>query len=254
MTARPDAATYFGSRTAVYDSRYEAQNADGHALRARMAVVLDALGQGAGELLDAGMGPGRLCAELTERGWTVTGIDASEQMVEAARQRLPLAEERLLQADIEALPFRADSFDAVAATGVLEYANLAQALSELVRVLRPGGRLVVSYPNPHALYGIWKSQVYYRSVRTLKRLARRPDRWLPRGGRTVAPSQFTEQLRSHGLEIESVEHSSYLVVPTPLDGLLPAWTARVGARLEGSGPRVARVLATQVVYAARKPG
>ena len=89
MTARPDAATYFGDRTALYDGRYEADSADGHALRARMAVVLRLLGDGPGELLDAGMGPGRLCAELEQRGWTVTGVDASEEMVAAARARLP---------------------------------------------------------------------------------------------------------------------------------------------------------------------
>ena len=46
MTARPDAATYFGGRTALYDSRYEAQNADGHALRARLAVVLERSARG----------------------------------------------------------------------------------------------------------------------------------------------------------------------------------------------------------------
>ena len=126
-----DAATYFGGRTSVYDSAYDRVDADGHALRARLAVVLRMLGSGGGEALDAGMGPGRLCAELDARGWTVSGIDASEQMVEVARDRLPMARERLLRAEIEALPFAPESFDAVAATGVLEYADVTRAVSEL---------------------------------------------------------------------------------------------------------------------------
>lgn len=253
MTARPDAATYFSGRSKYYDSRYDALNADGHALRARLSVVLRVLGDGPGELLDAGMGPGRLCVELAARGWTVSGVDASDEMVAAARERLPESSERLFQAEIEALPFEGESFDAAVATGVLEYADVTRALGELVRVLRPGGLLVVSYPNPGALYGIWKTQVFYRAVRALKQLGRRPDGWMPRGGPTIAPARFMGMVRALGLQIEAVEHASYLALPTPLDMLFPSLAARLGARLEASGgPRVARALATQVVYAARK--
>jgi ubiquinone/menaquinone biosynthesis C-methylase UbiE len=253
VTAPPEAASYFGRRTALYDSRYDALNADGHALRARLAAVVRLLGSGPGEALDAGMGPGRLCAELAARGWTVSGIDASEEMVEAARERLPDRAGRLLRADIEALPFDSESFDAVAATGVLEYADVPRALAELVRVLRPAGVLVVSYPNPSALYGIWKAQVYYRGIRGLKRLGRRPQHWLPRGGKTIPPQRFAGLLRSERLVVEEMAHTSYLALPTPLDAALPRLSARLGATLEGSGPRAAQLLATQVVYAARKP-
>ena len=72
MSARPDAATYFGGRTTLYDSRYDAVNAEGHALRARLTAVLRCLGSGPGEVLDAGMGPGRLCGEFALRDWTVS--------------------------------------------------------------------------------------------------------------------------------------------------------------------------------------
>ena len=134
MTARPGAATYFGGRTTLYDSHYDAANADGHSLRARLAVALRLLGGGPGTALDAGMGPGRLCAELATLGWTVSGIDASAEMVDAARLRLPDAADRLLRAEIEQLPFEDESFDRVAATGVLEYADVPRALAELARV------------------------------------------------------------------------------------------------------------------------
>ena len=163
------------------------------------------------------------------------------EMVEAARQRLPLADERLLQADIEALPFAAESFDAVAATGVLEYARSRAALAELVRVLRPGGVLVVSYPNPHALYGIWKSQVLLpRRSAGSSALRAVPSTGCPAVGGRSRRRQFAELLAAHGLEVESVEHSSYLALPTPLDGLLPAWTARVGATAGGRADRAWR--------------
>ena len=248
-----DAATYFGGRTSVYDSAYDRVDADGHALRARLAVVLGVLGSGGGEALDAGMGPGRLCAELDARGWIVSGIDASEQMVEVARDRLPMARERLLRAEIEALPFAPDSFDAVAATGVLEYADITRAVSELARVLRPGGIAVLSYPNPTAIYGVWKTQVWYRATRFVKRVLQRPHPDLPRGAGRIPPERFEQLLRSAGLESESRQYSSYLPMVTPLELLFPRLAARAGARFEGSGRLTGRLLATQTVFAARKP-
>src|SRR5439155_280619 len=106
-------------------------------------------------------------------------LDASAEMVEAARWRLPEAAERLVVGDIVRLPFADATFDLVVATGVLEYADVERALAELARVLCPGGRAVVSYPNPAALYGIWKSHVWYPAVRGVKRLARRPSLAMP---------------------------------------------------------------------------
>ena len=101
------------------------------------------------------MGPGRLYAILGERGWTVSGIDASAEMVSLAR---PTAEARERPGlAIEAMPFEDDSFDAVVATGVLEYTIVPNALGEIARLLRPEGRAVVSYPNPRAAYRRWKT-------------------------------------------------------------------------------------------------
>ena len=76
-----------------------------------------------GRVLDVGMGTGRLCAELDRRGWEVSGVDLSPAMVVSARRRLPQLAERLVEGPIEHLPFDDESFDAVAATGVLEYAT-----------------------------------------------------------------------------------------------------------------------------------
>lgn len=250
MTPSRDAAAYFGDRADHYDSRYERLDADGHALRARMAAVVRLVADGPGDALDAGMGPGRLCSELDRRGWTVSGVDASEAMVEVARARLPAAAARLHCAEIEALPFPDASFDVVTATGVLEYSDVPRALRELVRVLRPGGRAVVSYPNPSALYGIWKTRLWYPAVRARKRLARHEDRDMPRGAGRLSPTRFAALLEEAGLEPTTIVHTSYLAVVTPLDRLLPGATARLGQRLERRAP-LPRLLATQIVYEAR---
>jgi len=246
------APAFFDAVAARYDRAYDAQNADGHALRARMAVALRLVGDGPGNVLDAGMGPGRLCAELAARGWAVHGVDAAPEMVAAARARLPDAAEHLVEGQIEALPFPDARFDVVVATGVLEYSQLPTALAEIARVLRPGGRAVVSYPNPVAAYGIWKTRVFYPAVRLLKRLLGHEFDTTPPGTGRIRPATFHRLLAGAGLETDSSEYTSYLPIVSPLEVLLPRLTMAAGRRLEGSGDRVGTALATQVVWEAHK--
>jgi len=247
---RPEAGAYFDERAARYDRAYDGPA--GYPLRSRMEAALRLVGDGRGEALDAGMGPGRLVPELARRGWTVSGVDASAEMVAAAQRRMPDAVERLLRGEIESLPFGDGSFDAVVATGVLEFSELERALPELARVLRPGGLAVVSYPNPGNLYGLWKLRGWYRLVRAAKRISRQPPLAFPRGAFDVSPESFRERLAAAGLQPERTEYTSYLAVPAPLDELLPGLTERLGRRLERRGGALSRRLAGQVVYAARR--
>lgn len=100
-------------------------------------------------ILDAGCGSGPLSAALLERGAVVTGFDASPAMLGLARQRLgPDAD--LHVADLgRALPFADDTFDDVVVSLVLHYLrDWSAPLAELRRVLRPGGRLLLSVYHP----------------------------------------------------------------------------------------------------------
>lgn len=248
--SRPEAAEFFGRRVAWYDDGYDRVDSDGHAVRARMAAALQLIGPGPGTVLDAGMGPGRLCAELARRNWTVSGVDAAEEMVAVAQRRLGEGADRLLVGEIEALPFPDESFDVVAATGVLEYSDVPRALHELGRVLVPGGRAVVSYPNPRALPSLWKGYVWYTAVRVIKRLLRRPHPSMPRGASTIHPPQFERLLAAAGLKPVGRVFSSFLVLPSPVDIALPHLAARLGQAVEGRAPTW---LGTQVLYEASKP-
>lgn len=247
----PESGVYFDERAARYDASYE--RPAGYALRSRMAAVLQLIQQGPGRVLDAGMGPGRLLDELVRRGWTVSGIDASVEMVAAARSRLPEAADRLAHAKIEGLPFADGSFDAVVATGVLEYTDLESAIAELQRVLRPGGLAVVSYPNPGNFYWTWRTAVWYPLVRAAKRVLRRPPLVFPRPSQQASPARFREHLTAGGLQPEETVYTSFLVVPSPLDKLLPRTNERLGLRLERNRIRFGPRFAGQAVYAARKP-
>ncbi|NUW36332.1 methyltransferase domain-containing protein [Nonomuraea sp. SMC257] len=103
-------------------------------------------------ILDAGCGSGPLFAELRDRGAVVTGIDASAGILEKARQRLG-ADADLRVADLAGpLPFPDDTFDDVIASLVLHYLeDWGPTLAELRRVLRPGGRLLISIDHPFSV-------------------------------------------------------------------------------------------------------
>jgi ubiquinone/menaquinone biosynthesis C-methylase UbiE len=103
--------------------------------------ILDTLPLGVA--LDAACGTGRHAAYLAGLGHTVIGVDESPEMLAIARQKLPAA--KLLEGDLCALPLADDSVDlVVCALALAHVPDLERALAELVRVLRPGGHLVVS--------------------------------------------------------------------------------------------------------------
>jgi SAM-dependent methyltransferase len=229
-----------------YDQLYDGIANRGYALRARMATVLRLAGSGPGDALDVGMGPGRLCSELDRVGWTISGVDTSNEMIELARCRLPRASAHLLRASADELPFDDDSFDLVTAIGVLEYAGVPRALHELSRVLRPGGRAILSYPVRGSLYSSWKTRVYYPAARSAKRVLGYEGRPQNAGAPVVAPQRLCELLVDVGLAPKRVVPTCYLALPSPLDELMPTAQEWLGRRLESH--RVAsRRFATQLV-------
>lgn len=108
-------------------------------------AVLGALGSLTGvRLLDVGCGVGLLLREAAERGAWVAGVDVAEERLEIARWALSDADLRV--GHLAAIPYDNGRFDAATACNVLQYADDQEAaLAEIVRVVRPGGRIALGH-------------------------------------------------------------------------------------------------------------
>jgi demethylmenaquinone methyltransferase/2-methoxy-6-polyprenyl-1,4-benzoquinol methylase len=140
-TLEPEAVRGMFDRIApVYDAMNRVMTAglDG---RWRRRAVAEVVWPG-DRVLDACCGTGDFAVEAERRGGRVVGLDFSERMLERARRKSGTIE--WVQGDALALPFGDGEFDAATVGfGVRNLADLERGLAELLRVLRPGGRLAV---------------------------------------------------------------------------------------------------------------
>jgi SAM-dependent methyltransferase len=99
-------------------------------------------------VLDIGCGAGAFLRLVTDRGAEAFGLDASQTLIELARERLPEAD--LHVGEMEALPFEDDTFDLVTGFNAFFFANdMVAALREAGRVAKPGAPVVIQVWGPH---------------------------------------------------------------------------------------------------------
>jgi demethylmenaquinone methyltransferase/2-methoxy-6-polyprenyl-1,4-benzoquinol methylase len=163
LTLAPDSVrTMFDRIAPVYDVMNHVMTA-GLDIRWRRRAAQAAVRKG-DRVLDAACGTGDLAiADLKAGAGKVTGLDFSEKMLERARAKRTSIE--WLQGDMLALPFADETFDAATVGfGVRNVENLELGLSELRRVLRPGGRLaILEITQPRGalrpFYSLWFDRV-----------------------------------------------------------------------------------------------
>lgn len=144
----------------------------------QLELVRNALRPSAGmRILDAGCARGRFLRHLQASGVHLTGVDLTEVFLRSARQNVPGAE--FAAGSLSALPFANSSFDGVYCIETLEHLpDTEAALSEMARVLKPDGTLIVIDKNLWGLNprnglpnAIWKP-------------------WMERRGKWMYPAEF----------------------------------------------------------------
>ena len=112
-------------------------------------------------LLDVATGPGSLALEATKLGMICTGVDLSPGMIQLAEKSNPGIAFRV--ADVEHLPFADASFDAVVCNfGLGHFPYPGASVAECVRVLKPGGRIALSWwadPSKQRIQGLFREAI-----------------------------------------------------------------------------------------------
>lgn len=128
----------------------------GYDIDAERAVVIDKAGRLSGNILEAGTGKGHFSLALAQRGYRFTTFDISPTEQQFARLNLRyhgLEEQVCFDiADGEALPYQDQQFDCIFSVNLVHHLeSVGQVFAELIRVLTPTGKLVVSDMNATGL-------------------------------------------------------------------------------------------------------
>lgn len=156
------------------------------------------------KLLDAGCGTGWFSKRACERGADVTSLDIGENLLEQVAKK---CNSTRVVGDICNLQFPADNFDIVISSDVIEHTvNPRKAISELARVVKPKGTLVITVPN----------RVWHFAVTIANKLKLRPyqgfENWVGWG-------QLRDWVKEEGLVIE--EMYGFHIVPFITPALYP---------------------------------
>jgi len=176
--------------------------------------VVELLGPGRGErILDVGCGDGVLTGKLAARGCEVTGIDASPDMVRAARERG--VDARLTDAAV--MDFD-EEFDAVFSNAALHWMRPAEAVARNIhRALKPNGRFVAEFGGRGNIAHI--RNALHESLRSRGIAPDKVDPWY-----FPSPGEYAELLQANGFELRSATHFER---PTELPGGISDWLESV---------------------------
>jgi len=162
------------------------------------ATLARRFGKRGGRLLEIGSGMGHLVAQL-ENSFDTVGIDLNHWAVE--QSKTVVGETALQTASAETLPFADQSFDVVIIKHIVEHLpHPSKAISEIGRVIAPGGILILSTPNLDSLLRPWKG-----------------DRWIgyqdPTHISLKSPATWLDWIERSGFSIQRVFADGFWDVP-----------------------------------------
>jgi ubiquinone/menaquinone biosynthesis C-methylase UbiE len=187
------------------------------------------------KILDIACGPGIMINALRQRGYQITAVDAAPEMVARAKEEHKEGSDLTIEVgDVYSLKYPDASFDVVTAMGLVEYlADEPKAYKEIVRVLKPGGIVAISYPylfSPWRLIGRLVMFVTW-PIRKLRNIL------LNTRGHYITHREYTVREARHVLEMHGVTPNrvwfyNFKLIPWPLDQWFPRLTVAQSALFE----------------------
>jgi ubiquinone/menaquinone biosynthesis C-methylase UbiE len=183
-------------------------------------------------ILDLGCGPGVMTRDLAKLGFRGVGLDASAAMIANCTEHAEaqgISDSWLYQlGDVEALPFPDDSFDGAVCMGVIDYlATDEKLLSEVARVLKPGGHFILCFTNKYGytvslstplfwlkkMPGVKSFASWLRSLFVGGKQGAMEFNFLPRKHR---PAVARESMQRHGFRRQGDRYVHFTLLPAPL--------------------------------------
>lgn len=207
------------SKTVIDPAKYE----DAHYEVKRLNTLKKLIPTGGRKkAVDIGSGPGVITRMLAERGWVVTSIDTEPQNLDRAKAWA----EQTIHGDANSVlsTYSPESFDFAVALEIIEHLPVEEGgrmLANIRRVLKPGGRLLLSTPNRYSLQGL-KGYYWEEKIRRIGVW----NAWDPTHIYIYSTPEILNILKRHGFSIERTVgywygKNRYLRLPLYASSLFP---------------------------------
>lgn len=258
-TADVKTVEFFDSIAQDYYGLYDEKTPGGYAFVLRRQRVLRLFDKPGGKVLDVGCGSGIMVESLTALDCEYWGIDPAEKMIADGQKRFAgMSNVHLAVGSAEKLDFPDNHFDAVLCMGVLERVpDDKNALAEMVRVLKPGGTLMVTVPNKFSPYFLWRDYVFYPVVSLLRPFYFKIRGWKRRpvipGHRMYSAKGFAATVTKLNCQVTDMVYMGFNLLLPPLDMFFPGTAVTVMKKGRALGNSKLRFLAGGLILKGRKP-
>jgi len=235
---RQSVANYFNKTAGNYFSWYKSDDSWlGYGFRIRKDRVLELFDRPGGKVLDVGCGPGIMAMELVKRDCDFWGMDLSLEMLKQGNKIFgPNRKVHFFNGTAENLCFSNNAFDAVISMGVIEFVNNDElAIKEMIRVLQPGGILIVAFISKYSPFRLWRDFVFYPPTYFIRRIyykfAKRPRKPHIKQ-RTYTEKSICKMLDQNHCRVTDIVYCNFNIFLPPLEHFFPRLCVSVSERLE----------------------